>query len=121
MPDDLPIIRPEPNDDRYDLRLKVRLARDCLKVADAGMYEHALAALFELGMGRTMPTVEHPKGQEIPGIEPRTRATALASFTRSVTALVERGTTINDNRTQILTAIDLVVQLEAEENDDGNE
>jgi hypothetical protein len=112
MADDLPIIHPEAEDDRGTLRLKVRLARDCLKIADAGMFEHALAALFELGMGRKMPTVEHPKGQAI-DIAPRSRATALAAFTRSVTALVEKGTVINDNRTQILTAIDLVHQLDS--------
>lgn len=101
----LPKLRPEAEDDRYDARLKVRLSRDCLKISEAGMFEHALVALWELGMGKKVD------GTPIE-IEERTRATALASFTRACTSLVEKGTTIHDNRTQILTAIDLVVALE---------
>lgn len=111
----LPKIRPEEDDDAYTARLKVRLARDCLKLTDAGMFEHALVALFEIGKGQRVD------GTPIPGIQPRTRASAMASFTRAVTSLVEKGTTINDNRTQILTAMDLVVHVGAdeEESNDG--
>ena len=74
----LPKLRPEPEDDRYDLRLKRRLAQDCVKMADAGMYEHALVALWEMGMARKVD------GTAITAIEPRTKVQALAAFTRSM-------------------------------------
>lgn len=103
---DLPDIRPEPEDDRYDVRLKARLAKDCLKLSEAGMFEHAMAALWEIGMGKTMD------GKPIDDAHPRTRASALASFARAMSTMVAQGVTFNDNRTQIVSAIDLVKALE---------
>jgi hypothetical protein len=115
---DLPIIRPEPEDDRYDLRLKVSLARTCLKLSEEGMFGHAMIALYELGVGRTMPTEAKPKGTKIPNIDPRTSASALASFLRAMTALAARTPPDEDGAGHGVTAIDLVVRLQLEAGND---
>ncbi len=74
----LPLVRPEVDDDRYDIRLKRRLAQDCVKMADAGMHEHALVALWEIGMSRKVD------GTALPAVEERTRVQALGAFTRAM-------------------------------------
>ncbi|MDA1195679.1 MAG: hypothetical protein O2894_10910 [Planctomycetota bacterium] len=75
-PDDHAPFRPQPSDTRYDLRIKQRLAQAHARLGEAGTYEHALAALAELAMGKKLT------GEPLLNVHARTRVQAAAAFFR---------------------------------------
>jgi peptide subunit release factor 1 (eRF1) len=97
--------RPQPDDTRYELRVKARIAQAHAQLAEAGVYDHALAALAELAMGKTL------KGERIANVHARTRVQAAAAFFRIAGMVVPKSTSGDGEQHAQADAVDDEVYL----------
>ena len=92
-------IYPQITDDRYDLRLKLRLAQAHLKIAETGVIEHALAAIAELAMGKKLD------GRPI-AVHPRTKVQAARTLLASAASLTPKDPLVAITQTTVQVGVD---------------
>lgn len=101
-------VRPTPEDGRYELRLKRRVAQAYCALADGGVVDHALAALAEIAMGKTL------KGEPLENLERRTQVQAAAAFFRHAASLYPKSLEVSgpEGGPIHLSAADLVKEVD---------
>lgn len=96
---DTEVLIPTTDDDRYDLRLKLRVARAHLKLADAGKVEKVLEAVYLIAMGKAA------NGRRL-NVEPRTRVQAARTLLSSTAALIPRDPLVAVTQNNVTVGVD---------------